>query len=383
MRTFRSALLIAAIPLPCLGAEPTAIRVEVTSQTDFIRLAPAGDPPTFSVLRIPRVIDPETGRPYDRSNRVLNCDPARLRRMFRLETSEVLLGEPVLIEFRIELDGPGRWDEGIGGNYRGLGRDGNFFFLMRHQDGAWVPDIFEGHGLSSFGGLGGSYTVKRGKPQSHWLAVQQWCAIDRPGVYDLYAFHWGGGTRTVGLRQCVEAALTDEMRKRVQVDEDGQLVERETGERPRDLLVQQTWTGPALPDVSPIAGLIPDPVTAQLRNSVFASDYAHFTLTVRPGDGQDRRAMVRRWTEQAAKSGLGMMQADRSSAALDALALARQDDFLPELERRLREDSRAELGSVFLGLAMRDNPRAVELLFRAGVPEAIEAMQFLRPSQVA
>lgn len=378
----RLTLLFAAISPACLGDEPKTVQVDVTVQADFVRLAPAGDPPTISALRIPRVVDPETGKPYDRSNSVLRCDPARLRRTFRLETSDVLLGEPVLVEFRIELDGPGQWDEEIGGNYRGLGRDGNFFFLMRHRDGEWVPDIFEGHVMSSFGGIGGAYSAKRGEPQSHWLAVQQWCAIDRPGVYDLYAFHWGGATRPVGLRRRVEAALTDAMKQRVRVDEDGQLADRETGERPGDPIVNQSWHGGDRADSSPIAGSVPEPVKAKLRNAAQASDYAHLTLTVRRGDDPQRRAMVERWTRQA-DFGPGMMQADRSSAAANALALARQDDFLPELERHLRDRKKSDPGAIFLGLAMRDDPRAIDLLFGAGAPGAIQDLRYLQPSRVA
>src|SRR5947209_4453866 len=109
MNILLRAWLLAAIPAACLGDEPRTIKVDVTVRADSLGLAPAGDPPTFSALRISRVVDPATGEPYDRSNDVLGCDPADLRRTFRLESPEVLLGEPILVDFRIELDGPGRW----------------------------------------------------------------------------------------------------------------------------------------------------------------------------------------------------------------------------------------------------------------------------------
>ena len=184
--------LIVASVSACLGGEPEVIKVDVALKREHVALPRSGDPPTLSTVMISRVIDPKTGRPYDRSNSVLGVDLGHLRRTFRLEASEALLGEPVLVEFRIELDGPGRWDEPVGGFSRGLGRDGRFFFVMRHKDGAWVPDIFEGHDTASFGGPGGLARVERGQPEASWHAVQAWCAIDRAGVYDLYAFHWGG-----------------------------------------------------------------------------------------------------------------------------------------------------------------------------------------------
>jgi hypothetical protein len=379
---FLLALLIATTSLVNLSDEPHIVKVDVTIQGDYVALAPTGTPPTFSALAISRVVDPETRRPYDRSNESLGCDPSQLRRTFRLEASNVLLGEPILIEFRVELNGPGRWDENVGGNYRGLGRDGNFFFLMRHADGSWVPDIFEGHAMTSYGGLGGSCTVKHGEPYSDWLAVQQWCAIDRTGIYDLYAFHWGGSVHTVGLRQRVEAALTDEMNKRVRVDEDGQLIDRETMERPGSFFVEHLWNVRDEPNASPVAASIPTPVKAKLKGTANASDYAHFTLTVRQGADREREAMVRHWTKPVMASGSGMLQAERLSAAVSAMALARQDDFLPALKRHLQNGEKSELDVLFIGLAMRDDVRAIDLLFEVGGSKGIEAMRFLRPSRV-
>src|SRR4051812_5839607 len=353
MRLSRLVLFLVATPMVCLGDEPKTLKVDVSFQYDDMGLAPVGDPPTFSALTIPRVVDPKTGQPYDRSTDVLGCDPARLRRTFRLEASEVLLGEPVLVEFRIQLDGPGRWEEPFGGSSRGLGREGRMFFLMRHRDGTWVPDIYEGHDVSSFGGMGGFATVKRGEPRSNWYAVQQWCAIDRPGVYDLYAFHAGGETRPVGLRRRVEAELTDDMKKRFAVDQDGRLVGRETMERPRDLFIEQTWKG-GKHGVSPIARSIPDAVKTKLGGGTNASDYAHFTLTIRRGDDRQRKAMVERWTRIV--SDPDREWDERTGAARDAMALARQDDFLPYLGRRIREGGRFSPDPEMLGLAMRDDP---------------------------
>ena len=46
---------------------------------------------------------------------------------------------------------------------------------MRHEDGSWVLDTFEGHELNAFGGIGGTTKVERGRPYSRWEAVQGWC----------------------------------------------------------------------------------------------------------------------------------------------------------------------------------------------------------------
>jgi hypothetical protein len=251
---------------------------------------------------------------------------AKPRRTFRLESSEVLLGEPILVEFRVEMEGPGVWAEPVSGSSRGMGRLGEGVFLMRHEDGSWVPDTFEGIERMSLGGTGGTAEVKQGQPHSRWLAVQQWCAIERPGVYQLYAFGWG-------------------------------------------------------PDTLPKVGdSIPAEVKAKHRTAERACDFAQFRLTVRQGDDRQRRAMVQRWIRRPdVEDDPGF---ERYTAARTAMALARQDDFLPELSRRLREEDRTLQNVVYMGLAMRDDPRAVDLLFEGGDSRTIEAMSLLRPKQV-
>ncbi len=393
MKPLLWALLFAMIPPVGLGDDPRRITVRVVEQPDFVKLAPAGDPPTSSAARITRVVDPATGKAYDPSNKELGCDPNRLRRTFRLEAPRVLLGEPILVEFRTELDGPGIWEEQFGGNSRGsLGRDDSFLFLMRHEDGTWVPDIFEGRDRSIFGGPAGRTSVSRDEPTSDWLAVQQWCAIDRPGVYDLYAFHASGGTRRVGVAACVEAALTEEQKKRFFVDGDGDIRDQATGDPARDLAVVRELTDAEVSTPSPIAALIPDVAKAKRPHLDQVTSFAHFTLTIRPGDEAERRAMVERWTAKPVDlddAQLTRIQSERAyrarrehhSAARLAMILARQDDFLPEFERQIRVGDISDLedNSLFLGLAMRDDPRVVPLLFDAEVTGAIEVMELLRP----
>jgi hypothetical protein len=246
---------------------------------------------------------------------------AKPRISLRLDSAEVLLGEPILVERRVEVDGPGLWEEPVG-SLRG-GRGGGIF-LMRHEDGSWVADTFEGHELQTFGGIGGTVEVKKGEPHSEWQPVQEWCAIERPGVYDLYAIGWG-------------------------ID-------------------------PAPKLDPPLA----DDVLARIKATGRKGEIVRFTLTVRQGDEKQRRAMVERWIKETEE---GDPDSHRDSAARTAMALARQNDFLPELERRLRGQNFL-LGYTFIGLAMRDDPRAVILLFEAGDARGFEAMRFLHPNQV-
>src|SRR5215471_16230769 len=140
---------------------------------------------THSVLQsLLQAVEPETGKPYQGTVDPPTCKPSDLRIAFRLEKKEFLLGEPLLVEFRVELDGPGYYEWSIGGNST-LGRDDTFSFLMRNHDGTVVQDPYEKPKFYG-GGLTFQHEVKNGAPVTSWLAIQRWCAIDRPGTYDLY-----------------------------------------------------------------------------------------------------------------------------------------------------------------------------------------------------
>ena len=57
-----------------------------------------------SAIEIRRAINTETGKPFD-SSYSFACDLKDLRREFKLEKTEFFLGEPILVEFQIELNG--------------------------------------------------------------------------------------------------------------------------------------------------------------------------------------------------------------------------------------------------------------------------------------
>jgi len=105
------------------------------------------------------------------------CDPDHVRRQFRMEKTRFLLGEPILVEFKIGVDGPGGWENWRWGFVDG--RDVDFAFLLRHDDGTWVPDRYKPR-LFSGGGAFRPYDVSRESSDVYWLVLQQYCAITRP-----------------------------------------------------------------------------------------------------------------------------------------------------------------------------------------------------------
>lgn len=357
-------------------AGPEEIEVDMHIRAEWLPLFPSSDAPSTarSALRILRAVDPENEEPYDKSKAVFGCNPMDLRRAFLLEKEEFLLGEPLLVEFRITLDGPGEWRERVGGNYRARGRDDNFFFLMRHEDGTWVRDPYAPINFSR-GGIVSSYEVKQNKPNPYWLAVQRWCAIDRPGTYDLYCFQTAHGQEVLGKHQALVAGMSDELKRDHSLDADGALIDSRTGERSERYSIAASLRRPE-GESSPLVEDIPADVATYARKSRNVMDFAHFRIAIRQGTDAERQQMVKHWTNIAESK---ERRSTWSVTARSGIQFAQQDDFIPLIEKWIGDKTRTV---AFSGLAMRPNPRVADILLRTGAPNAVAAMRFLRPEQV-
>jgi len=360
-------------------AGPEEMSVDLHIRAEWLPLSPSSDAPgtTRSALRILRAIDPKNGESYDKSKDVFGCNSTDLRRAFLLGKEEFLLGEPLLVEFRITLDGPGEWRERVGGNYRARGRDDNFFFLMRHEDGTWVRDPYAPINFY-MGGLVSSYEVKQSKPQSYWLAVQRWCAIDRPGTYDLYCFQATRGHEVVGQHQALVAGMSDELKRDHSLDADGALIDSKTGKRSERYSIVPTWQRRKW-EASPLLKDIPADIAAYAKRSRNVMDFAHLRIAIRQGSNTERQQMVEYWTHVAESGDPGHESKTRSRAATSGIQFAQQDDFIPLIEKWIGDKTRTV---AFSGLAMHPNPQVVDILLRTGAPNAVAAMRFLHPDQV-
>ncbi len=377
------------------GAKPEQVQVDVHTRAEWLVLpAPADSCPgrvkAMSALRILRAVDPVTHKAYDESNDALGCDPENLRRAFLLEKTEFLLGEPILIEFRIELDGPGEWTEPIGGNNRARGRDDNFLFLMRQEDGTWVGDPYAPI-MHSFGGLGSAFGATQGEPGSYWLAVQRWCAIKRPGTYDLFCFQWAHDWRPIGRRAAVAAALPDELRGECVLDADGRFVDAATGQPSERYRLSmrgvrvggqgaKMWSRTPFYDGLPVGALKQVP---KLWNAKQTADFAHFRIVITPATAAERRAMIEHWTQVASSPREGRWYwLNKAVAARQAIQFAQQDDFLPLIAEWIRFDRDTD-GNNFTGLAMRPSAEATALLLKSDPRAARNGMYYLRDEKVA
>lgn len=375
--------------------KPEQVSVDVYSVADWVRLpvpegarAP-GRVVALSAVRILRAVDPETKEAYDASNEALGCDPATLRREFRLEKAEFLLGEPILVELRIALEGNGAWREEFGGCYRARGRDDNFLFLMRHEDGTWVADPYAPVTIY-MGGIGSSFVVPERESHSSWLAVQRWCAIERPGKYDLYCFHAAHGYTVIGRREALLAGLPDEVMKDHRLDENCMLVDSATGERSKryGLSTRHLPLGDGKSwDRTPIWRDLPLGVTGYARETNAwpveqTSDFAHFKIIIREGTAEERQAMVERWSSKAAGPQDDRSWYEKADAARQAIQFAVQDDFLPLIAEWIRFDLDVDYNN-FTALAMRPSDASTELLLKAGAKDAVRGMYYLRKEKIA
>jgi hypothetical protein len=381
-RLFMAFAALFQIVGPSRGQEQAKQRQEISVglhiEAEWRLLPPAAG--TRSALRILRAVDPQTKKPYDNSIDIFGCNPTDLRRTFHLEKKDFILGEAILVEFRVDLHGPGQWQEATGGNYRSRGRDDNFLFLMRHKDGTWVQDRYSN--ASGFGGgLAGSYEVSQNKPMSYWFGVQRWCAIDKPGTYELYCFQTAHGATVTGQSSARRAASPDEIKKVHTVDNNGGLIDTKTGKLSQKYRPTTRWQRNKWP-ASPLADEIAAEVlahAAQAWNAQSTVDFAHFTIVVREGTEQQRQDMIRYWTNIAESGSDRVMPTKRAAAAREGISFAQQDDFLPLIEKWIASASQP---SNLYGLAMRPSAKAAAILLKTETPNAIAAMHYLHRDHI-
>jgi len=259
---------------------------------------------------------------------------------FGLERRTFLLGEPILARLRVTLTGSGTWNAWRGGNYRARGRDDNFLFLLRGSDGVWLPDTY-GRIEVYRGGLSSAQAVTVAKPFEVWNAVQRWCAIDRPGDYELHAFYRAHGTDVIGGRDGLRWATLK---------------------------------------ASPLAARIDSDVKARVASNHWGLEaltcYARIPIIVRPGRAGDREGMTRRVAEEVGASTSRAM-GSRAAALVDAVTFARQDDFLDLIIRQY--SSRESIGwlTAAQGLAIRPSQAAFDALLAGGSAKATSASRVM------
>ena len=89
--------------------EPIPVRLHV--RDEWVALPSTPDDPqsaapamTHAAARISHFVDPESGESYD-SKWPFDCTPEQVHHEFRLEKREFLLGEPILVEYLVAVEG--------------------------------------------------------------------------------------------------------------------------------------------------------------------------------------------------------------------------------------------------------------------------------------
>lgn len=363
-------------PDPIDGDE---IGVDVHVRHEWIALPTARLPKgTQSAVAIPRAYDPETGEGYGELSD-LGADPHDLVRGFVLDGDRFLLGEPIVLEHVVKLEGPGIWEETLGGNYRARGRDDNYaVVLVPKGAGAAVPDPFGELGFQ-MGGLSTLMKVRRDQPQSVFVGAQPYSAITSAGAYDLYALRFADSHQAVGWRQAMAVALERRVGSRYVLAAEGNDLLWPNGQ-PAGKRVTPTWRGER-DQPSPVT--LPEPVRRALSESERTSvvDVTHLPITIVEGTPAERRAMVARW-RAVADQRRNMMQASRGDAAFKAIWYARQDDFLPTMAAWLEAGVEVPPQEL-VGLAMRPSRAATKLLLESGGTWGLSALGRLHEGQIA
>ncbi len=369
----------AAEPQPEPDPDPDEIRIDVHVRTEWTSLDATRMPPgSRSAVAVARAFHPDTQRPHGPSEPP-GAHARDLTRGFVLVDTQLLVGEPVVVEHRITVEGPGTWQEPMGGNYRARGRDDNFAFVVIPAEGSVQPDPY-GPNDFHMGGISTTYEVERGAAQSYFHAVPRYAVVDTPGRYDLYCLHFAHAHDVLGWREAMAAALEQRVGQRYRLGPQGNELLLPDG-RPANRSVSPTWKQDG-DTPSPLMSEIPARLREARPNVGWdrLQDFAHFEIEVRAGSASDHAAMVQRWTALADKSGRSM-QADLAEAARQAIWFSRGDDFLPWIERRLEGDSHTPPQDL-AGLAMRPSLAAVELLLGKGGAHGIMNASHIDPSLV-
>jgi len=103
-----------------------------------------------------------------------------LRHYFSMERAVFHVGEPILLKFRIEVDGPGEWKEIPFKNFSDFG------FLLRKENGPWLLDNRRKYRWGS--GMFAPRTLSRSEPLERECNLLERFDLNEPGVYTLYCF---------------------------------------------------------------------------------------------------------------------------------------------------------------------------------------------------
>lgn len=368
----------------------TKIQVSFPIEREWVNITNT-DNTTHSAIEISRAINTETGKPFDSSYKLFACDLKDLRREFKLEKTEYFLGEPILVEFRIELTGEGKWLEMTGCNYRARGRDDNFLFIMRDADGNWLEDTCGKYVSGIGGGLGSERTITKEEKFSYWVPVQHWCIIQKPGVYDLFCFYTRRDHNLLSEDEAILQHLPQEVLQNYTYSRGG-LVSKTTGAwqagQASNYLIMLDWKG-SKPSRSPLLDIIPKEVLShilhensltdlsadELDHYLGFTDYVHFKIIIREPSQKEALQMVKEWSQKAMSQERSYVSGEWSTAANEAIWFVRQNSFFPFIEEELK--NKKDQLYWLEGLAMNPDKKAMELLMKVDLKDRLNVMSYL------
>lgn len=283
------------------------------------------------------------------------------RRRFFVPQRKLVAGEPLLVEYRVWSDGLS-WEEPVGGRYRGSGRDDNFLFLLRSEDGSWVPDPYGQ--VWQMGGLSTVAKVEKGKVFSYWHPVQRWSALEKPGKYTLYALRWAAGHKVYGRTELINASLPE----RFGFEERKGLVEKATGETSATHQLELKWKGDQAPS-SPLsldADIVAELKRRNLEPTQLAT-YGEFPIEVSEGTPE-----LVEWVSLADKERKTWPD-NRATAARTGLWYSRTQSY-EHLKPWLAEATSLEL----TGLSLNPSPQAAKLLLGGPTKEVLHSLYRLK-----
>jgi WD40 repeat protein len=257
--------------------------------------------------------------------------------------TEIVLGEPLTVTFRVKnvSDRPFAYE--FGGDYRGIGRHERYKVRAKDAGGRLLPDPLEGR--SDMGGIGGERQVKPGEAVTEEVNLALYRTFNGPGTYTVTCgFDLGTMVETTYRLTILPRTGENVRRVRRELAARARRDHREALARTVDILV--TFAGEEA--VADLAALLRDGDTEHRAAALgglgrFATrDAVAAALEALRDPDQPVRV--------AAAGALGSM---KTGAAVDGLLA------------RLPEESPPTLGAVLVALGRTQSPKALPHLVRA------------------
>jgi hypothetical protein len=125
--------------------------------------------------------------------------PEHFKNSLETDKAKFVLGEQILLHYRIDNTGDEKFKVNFGGDYRGTVRSLRFTVTGKDEAGKELEDPYPSASSMCMGGISSSPDVAKDKPFYASIFLDSYLCIDVPGKYTISVYHdlgWGKNEKT-------------------------------------------------------------------------------------------------------------------------------------------------------------------------------------------